>query len=250
MRVLFAAVLLALLGSAPSAVPASAETAGKSRETGGPLVGPEKVTAGKSAIVRIDRALAGDEYDWQVQPRGVNWISGENRQETFVILLDLDPGRYFISFSSFDKKSHATQVVEVDPSSPPDPAPVPPVPPGPAPLPDGKYRLAAQTLDWISTVPEAKRPLAKQLANSFRGIISAIAAGTITKPSDVLLQTRLSNNAALGEAADSWKPFGAKLQQALETLDQDGTLRTMEDYRTAWEEISIGLEAAATPTTR
>jgi len=246
MRFVCVAALMALLASAPSAAPASTtEVPATARDTAAPLVGPEKVTAGKSAIVRMDRSLAGNEYDWQVQPSGVNWISGENRQETFVILLDLDPGRYFVSFSSFDKKSHATHVVEVDPFSPPDPAPVPPVPPGPAPLPDGKYRLAAQTLEWLSTVPAEKRPLAKQLANSFRGIVSAIAAGSLTKPADVLAQTRSSNNAALGDAADLWKPFGAKLQLALETLDREGTLRTIDDYRAAWEEIAVGLEAGA-----
>lgn len=250
MRVSCVALLLVLVGSAPSAVPASAESPVPSRDMAVPLVGPEKVTAGKSAIIRIDRTLAGNEYDWQVQPNGVNWISGENRQETFVILLDLDPGRYFVSFSSFDKKSHATHVVEVDPSSPPDPVPVPPSPPGPAPLPDGKYKLAAQTLDWLSMVPAEKRALAKPLANSFRGIVSAIAAGTITKAADVLAQTRSSNNAALGEASESWKAFGAKLRQALEKLDRDGTLRTIDDYRAAWEEIAIGLDAGAMPSSR
>ena len=244
MRVLCSAVLLMMLGSAAADPPATTTAKSSFPLMTAEMNGPDNIAAGKSAIIKVDRTLAGNEFDWQVQPSGVNWISGENRQETFVILLDLDPGRYFISFTSYDKKSHATHVVEVDHSSPPDPAPVPPIPPGPAPLPDGKYKLAAQSRDWVSTVAAEHRQAATPLGNSFRGIAAAIAAGTLTKPADILAQTRSSNNAALGTSIEAWKRWGQQLQAVLERLDHDGTLRTPDDYKTAWEEIAAGLEAS------
>jgi len=209
------------------------------------LTGPDKIDAGKSAIVKLPRASAGDDFDWQVQPGGVVWTSGENRQETHVILLDLDPGRYFVSFTSYDKKLHGTHVIEVDGSTPPGPGPEP-LPPGPAPLPDGKYKLASQAREWMSMVPADHRAKAKDLANSFRGIASAIAAGTMKRPEDVLAATKASNNAALAGSMEAWKPWGAKLQAALEKADADGTLRTIDDYKVAWNEIATGLEAAST----
>jgi len=211
------------------------------------LTGPDKIDAGKSAIVKVPRASAGDDFDWQVQPAGINWTSGENRNETHVILLDLDPGRYFVSFTSYDKKLHGTHVIEVDGSTPPGPGPEP-LPPGPVPLPDGKYKLAAQAREWMSTVPDAHKPAAKALANSFRGIASAIAAGTMKRPEDVLAATKASNNAALGSSMEAWKPWGAKLQTALEKADADGSLHTIDDYKVAWNEIATGLEAAVTKT--
>lgn len=92
-------------------------------ECHGDVTGPDTVDAGKSAIVKIPRAEAGSEYSWQVQPEGIQWISGENQTESFVILLDLDPGQYVVSFASFDQKTHATHVVKSGGGPPPPPPP-------------------------------------------------------------------------------------------------------------------------------
>ena len=211
-----------------------------------PLQGPETVDVGKSAIVKVPRTAAGETFDWLVEPAGINWISGENRNETFVILLDLDPGRYVVSFVSFDQKQHATHVIQVgnDPPSPgPGPAPPPPDP-VPVPLPDGKYKLANAAAAWVaSSVDPAAKVQAKALAGSFRGIAAAIAAGTLSDPQKILTETRTSNNAALGSFVEQWKPWGGKLSAELERLSTEGSLRTADDYRTAWQEIATGLEA-------
>ncbi len=210
------------------------------------LTGPDSVAVGKSAIVKLPLADAGKDFSWQVLPPGINWISGENRTDTYVVILDLDKPA-FVSFASFDNKQHAVKAISVDGSTPPGPGPEP-LPPGPAPLPDGKYKLAAQARDWMSTVPADHRAKAKDLANSFRGVASAIAAGTMKRPEDVLAATKASNNEALGGSMEAWKPWGAKLQAALEKADADGTLRTIDDYKVAWNEIATGLEAAVTKT--
>jgi hypothetical protein len=206
------------------------------------LTGPDSVAFGKSAIVKLPLTESGADFSWQVLPADVNWIAGENRTDTYVVILDVDKP-CFVSFASFDKKAHAVKVVNVDGSTPPGPGPTPPTP-GPVPLPDGKYKLAAQARDWMSTVPADHRGKAKDLANSFRGVASAIAAGTMKRPEDVLAATKSSNNAALGSSMDAWKPWGAKLQTALEKADTDGTLRTIDDYKVAWNEIADGLEAS------
>lgn len=208
------------------------------------MIGPDAVDVGKSAIIKVPLAEAGKDYSWQVLPEDVNWTSGENKSETFAILLDLDKDA-FASFTSFDGKQHAVKLIRVNGTLPPGPEPSP-NPPAPVPLPDGKYKLAAQAREWVALVPVEHRGKAKDLANSFRGIASAIAAGGVKKPEDILAQTKASNNAALGSSMDAWKPFGAKLQAALEAIDSSGNLIPPDDYKTAWNEIATGLEASVT----
>lgn len=208
------------------------------------MVGPDSVDIGKSAIIKVPLSEAGKDYSWQILPEDVNWTSGENRNETFAILLDLEKDA-FASFTSFDGKQHAVKLIRVNGTIPPGPDPSP-NPPAPVPLPDGKYKLAAQSRDWVALVAPEHRGKAKDLANSFRGMAAAIAAGTVKKAEDILAQTKASNNAALGSSVDAWKPFGAKLQAALEEIDGKGNLIPPDDYKTAFNEIATGLEAAVT----
>ena len=121
---------------------------------GAPLVGPAAVAVDKSAIVSIPLAEAGDSVSWIVEPgrdAGVNWISGANDQERYVILLDLPQGAYVVSFASFDKKIHATHRISVgggpapepepEPGPGPTPDPTPDPTPAPAPIPDEGLRV-------------------------------------------------------------------------------------------------------------
>lgn len=211
---------------------------------GAPITGPDTVDVGKSAIVKVAKTESGNDFNWQVEPAGVNWISGENRNETFVILLDLDGGQYTVSFASFDAKKHATHTIKVGGGPVPPKPPEPPPGPVPPPLPDGKYQLANASVTWsLAFVPVQDRSVAKLLANSFRSMASAIGAGTMRDPQTILTQTREANNLALAGHVDGWKPWGTKLSETLAKLNAEGKLVTPEDYATAWNEIATGLEA-------
>lgn len=127
----------------------------------------------------------------------------------------------------------------------PEPLPNPPGPtPPPTPLPDGKFKLAAFAFTEAGKVTSANRPAAaKNLANSFRGIASAIAAGALSKPEEILAKTLTGNQTALGGDRAAWSAFGVSLSTELERLHAAGTLRVPADYQTAWDEIATGLEA-------
>lgn len=207
------------------------------------LAGPDTVVPGKSAIIKIPKDVAGTNYSWLVQPKTVNWINGENQKEVFAILLDLDNGQYFISFAN--PTSHGVKTLTAgDLPAPPDPKPGPVNPD----LPAGPLGLIKSSYEWTSVVDAKFIAQAKPLASSFRATAAQIAAGTLTKPADILAASKTSNNTALGspDAINAWKPWAVKLQEALTKLNTDKKLNTSEDYKEAFNEIAQGLEAVKT----
>ncbi len=136
----------------------------------------------------------------------------------------------------------------------PGPGPGPNPPPNPPPSPDpvfpqGKYGLSKSIYDLAKKTvsPSATRQsAAKALADSFRGIASSIAAGTLQNPTDILKQTTASNQSALkrvGVSRDEWDACFRGLQDAIFSLWDGQSVNTADDFRTAWLEISSGLEA-------
>jgi hypothetical protein len=144
-------------------------------------------------------------------------------------------------------------IAEVVIGEPPTPPPGPEPPPGPAPptpepsLPDGQFALAKFAFQEAGKVAAADRAKgAAALADSLAGVASAIAAGTLNDPQEILTKTREANDAALSRAgvtAGSWSAFGAALQAELVRLYKDGKLKTKDHYRAAWLELATGLRA-------
>lgn len=211
-----------------------------------PVTGPQTVERGRSAVIKVPIDAAGAAYSWKVEPASTQSVSGENKAETFLILLDVEEP-VFVSFVSFDKQTHDTHFISVSGPSPPGPGPVPPppVPPTPpAPLPDGKYGLANAALTWVVTfVPAEHREKSKPLADQFRAVASMIAAGALKEAQPILTEIRTRNNQVLGGSVEAWKPWGKQLSTMLERLDNEKKLIPPEDYRIAFEEVAAGLEA-------
>jgi len=156
-------------------------------------------------------------------------------------------GKYIFVLSASDAVGLAQTKHELTIGEP-EPEPLPPVPPGPTPpptpLPDGKFKLAIFAFTEAGKVQSANKPAAaKNLANSFRGIASAIAAGALSKPEEILAKTLSGNQTALGGDRAAWSAFGVSLSTELEKLNTAGTLRLPADYQAAWDEIATGLEA-------
>ncbi|MBY0587116.1 hypothetical protein K2X85_08060 [bacterium] len=191
---------------------------------------PEKVEAGQSVVVQTAEP---SECVWQVQPAGTRWISGRGEQGSFVALLDLTPGRYFVSCVSFEKRRH--QTLSIDVADTPHP---------PRPDPSGRFGLIKEAADWAAAaVPAEHRGQSRELARSFRAVQSAIVAGAIKDPAAILRETLASNNLALGSHIDAWRPWGIKLEARLSQLHRESKLRTPSDYAEAWGEIATGLDA-------
>ncbi len=143
-------------------------------------------------------------------------------------------------------------IVNVELANPgpgPGPGPNPPVPPGPGPdFPDGKFKLAAVSYRLaMMHVPVTNRLKGAQaIATSTNAIASAIAAGTLTDPADILKKLKEANNAGLnrvGVSPSEWDNFGNAMQGELLKLYKDKKLNVASDYGTAFREIAEGLSS-------
>lgn len=206
----------------------------------GVVTGTFEVDVDKSAILRVPIEQAGTDFQWAVADKSLVTIEGQNRNEVYIVLLDLPRGKHVVSFVSFDQR--ITELVEVSAGKP---GPLPP--PGPQPDPDPtptKFGLVNAVRVWVTSfVDPSSRSSAQALAGSFRGISSAIAAGTIAAPQAILTETKNANNAALGANVRAWEPFGEKLSAEIKRLYLEKKIVTPADFAEAWNEVATGLEA-------
>lgn len=129
-----------------------------------------------------------------------------------------------------------------NPPGPPNP-PNPPSPPSPV-IPDGKYRLAQKAKDWAASLSSPnKTSEAMALAGSFDGVIAAASAGTVSDVSSLMALARDSNRQALGSSASLWQSWFLSLKGELDSLYDNKTLSSIDDYKTAFAEISMGLRS-------
>ena len=221
------------------------------------LTGPSTIRRDTFDDLRIDGLAGPARVRWSVQPLGPDKATPVSRShhmrvssDSLSITFAAPPGAYRVQAMAvfrvdndplglgFDIAEPSKVVEVVDADEPP-----PPLPPDDR-LPDGKYKLAASAAEWVrSDVPSANRADSKSLASSFRSIASAIAAGGLSKPVDILRETKASNNRAAGPNATAWVAWFRKLEARLMELDSSGELRQPADYQTAWQEIATGLES-------
>lgn len=133
--------------------------------------------------------------------------------------------------------------------------PIPPPGPGPGPtpvpppdLPDGQFKLARaayQSATKAVVNPASRTKGAVALAKSYRGIASAISAGTIMDIKTALTKTKSANNQALSDAGiplSEWNDFGTAMQDAVYLLYDANQIRNAADLAVAWLEVANGLE--------
>lgn len=124
--------------------------------------------------------------------------------------------------------------------------------PGPTPdvvLPDGKYKLAAFAFNAAKSYVKDDNDRvagAAAIAKSLKGIVARIAAGTIKDPETALAELEVANASALRDAKvdrATWDSWGTALQKEWFPLYQNGKMKTLEDFSTAFKEVATGLEA-------
>jgi hypothetical protein len=115
----------------------------------------------------------------------------------------------------------------------------PPVPPGPGPvLPDGAMGLRKASRDGAAKVGD--KTGAKKLATAQRSVASAVMAGGLTTPADILAAWREANRAAVDGVA--WKPWADGVTPMLSKLYADGKLADKTAWSAAFTELATGLE--------
>lgn len=207
------------------------------------IVAPQRVHAGDLVILDASASTAKD-FAWALCGSDKTYLPVDGGRRC--VFSSGTPGRFHfvLAVGAADRVALAQHVIEVENTSPPEPDD-PTVPDAPD-LPHGKFGLAQLARDWVlETTPASpsRHATAQSLAGSFRSLAAAIAAGTLTQPGMILEATRTSNRDALAANVETWKPWSDKLARELETLHQQGSLSTANDFQAAWEEIAQGLSS-------
>lgn len=245
------------------------------------IVGADKpIRFGKVVNLRVKpigakpTGLYSVSYVWRMHPTaddvvvladGSQVIFGSGT-EPMTVNVELIACYLFLAKDQNGTPQAAQRVVVVDrdiviAGSPPVPGPGPAPPPAPGPtVPDTPLGLAKLATKWGEQVQqpdlERKRKEASALARSLRGITSIVAAGVeynspdgtsykLDDPGKLLKATLVSNNAAIPQSVEQWRPWFVSLQAALTALKSSGKLETIPDYTAAWDELATGLEAIA-----
>lgn len=223
--------------------------------------GPTTAQSGK--LVRLTAQVEKDSGTaWLVFPEDV----ADYEEIGTKLILTGPPGRYSVHLFEFRKDanpplSKVRRSIEItgptpippepNPPVPPNPTPptpvppnppVPPVPPPvpptpPSPLPAGRFDLSNFAYRRAASMSLADRARSQSIAADFRSFGSALAAGGIANPNDLLTKTRDTLNAG----GAPWQAFRSDLSAELKR--QTFSTRPKQDFVDAWAEIATGLEA-------
>ena len=211
--------------------------------------GPTSVAVSQPAWFTVGGMESGDRSVWFPSPQ----LQTDSRyiKEGVSLFWSDKPGKFQINVMVVDcsKNKFIPLSETIAVGSDPGPDPIPPGPdppdPDPPPTPDPLTGLALLAYDWaLSETPTVKRvEYATGLAGSFSGMAAKIAAGTVSKPQDIIDQTTAANRAAIGVAGRAaWLPWFERLRVYLNAESKAGRLVTPEHYAMAWREIADGLE--------
>lgn len=204
------------------------------------IIAPDKAEVGDLVVLEA-KAEGATNFAWTLGNSSKAFLPVEHGLKA--VFASGQAGEYIfvLAASSADELSITKHSVIIGEAPKPIP-PSPPTPPTPTPLPPGKYDLANLARTWATSISDPSN--AKVLAGSFRRIVSSITDGKLIDGRTILTETRKSNQASLSLAdRTKWLPFFQSLQLKLDAWIESKTLVTPADYKTAWEEIVLGLEA-------
>lgn len=211
----------------------------------------------KPGLVRLNTNIVAEDYLWFVYyPPQTDFVK-TNNGKTCVFAACQTGVTYSVALTAinYTDKSSIQKIFFVEISGngpnppPPDPDPDPPNPPDPPPgpvepvFPDGTYKLAKFTYD---NAPKGGNniTLANNLANNFQTVSSSIAAGVITSINNANSDLKTRNQATFaqhGSTPPEWAAFFTKFSEKMNSLFAANQLITVQDLRTAFQEIEQGL---------
>lgn len=180
----------------------------------------------------------------------IAWFGSGVNDETFTVMVTatyIYPDRV--------KKlviTSAEETVVVRKTASPTPVPTPTPVPEPVPIrptfPPGKFGLSQLTYDSVMTVPLDQGTRSKEaarLAKNYRSVVdaidSAVQAGSSVTPVQLINMTIDLNRETLAEHLSSWTPALDRIAQSANS--QKAKFQTTDDWKAAWTEIAIALEA-------
>lgn len=130
------------------------------------------------------------------------------------------------------------------------PSPKPPSPPTPTPspaFPNEKLGLSTKVYKAVmERGPPGRKAGAAVLSTSFRGIQSAIVAGALKEPSDILKKATVANDSAvagIGQKREDWVPVFSAIQDELFALYESSKISTADQFGAAFLEIADAFDA-------
>lgn len=219
--------------------------------------------------------------DGRLKPNTIVWPDGSRiffaagmRPKVYTVILDVDAlfatpqtvaGATVLANAEIDSPPLSVTSIQVgDPTPvpvpvPPTPTPVPPVPVPPTPtptpvpvvLPDGKYKLSQFAYDAVNTsvgLTQAERvSIAGAYATGFDATSAKIAAlSTMGTVEAIMADLKAGNDAALkltGIASTKYASIKTAISDKIYSLSSTGSVVTIDDFATAFREISLGLKA-------
>lgn len=112
-------------------------------------------------------------------------------------------------------------------------------------IPPGITGLAKQSYDWTIAVNVAsKKADAAKLAASFTAVAAQIQNGSLRDVSAILNATKESNDRAI-TTREQWLPWFTRMSEHLQKSFSNGSIKTLQQFNTAWLEIAKGLQTAS-----
>jgi hypothetical protein len=107
--------------------------------------------------------------------------------------------------------------------------------------------LAKQAYEWTALVEHGNefKDEAKKLADSFNVIAKKIEDGHLTTVNDIFTESKTANDNSLRDARAVWLPWFIQMTAMLKGAYQDNSIRTPQQYASAWRQIAQGLETAS-----
>lgn len=185
-------------------------------------------------------APAGADISWEArQPLDLPLRVYESSQ--VVVFCQHTAGKVIIQSDVIDwdarQRSKTTWIVEIEGGNP-DPVP----PPTPTPTRFGLEKVSKEAM--ASVPPGESRTLAGALADNFRGVAAACAAGGIQDVDSALAEIKRLNRATLGESVRDWEQWLLVVGKQFDQLQNDGKITTVKDYGEALSEVALGLSSS------
>jgi len=209
------------------------------------LIGYANIEAEVGELIEIDLSESkARTFKWEIQPHTENCRIIECGRK--MILSHGKRGRFkiFVACALDDTLDSAVIEIKVAGSAPTpddnddeddgeDNQPDPP-----------ESELNQLVSNWVSEIdtPE-KQSETRALAQSFRSVSAMVSAGVVKSLEDLIDMTKASNQTALGDSLDDWKPFSDGLRKYLNKLGKEGELGDLQDHASIWEQIGDSLSS-------
>ena len=203
----------------PAPAPVSAEVQ---------ITAPAQAAVGDLVVLSVEDSDASS-FTWQVVPPTKHFMVIDNGRRA--VFSSPTEGEYLFIVGaakgdSVDLKTHKLVVGTSVPS----------------PTPAGDLSSKVSSLAVSTKLAKAD---ATVISASFLSVASAVSAGAMTDPADIVKATKSAVQAALGPNAPAATPFLQGLQAELKAMANTGKLPDADAHAQAWREIAAALHVYA-----